>query len=311
MSEQRLTVGVFRTVAEAQLVLERLAEQGVCATIADDGAPAVAGTPDAATAPPAPPAEANAPSSADDGAGVRAGDDAPPTTGTDAAPSPASAPRVRVEVAETDFVRAMRVLFPLPDVPAAPTVPAAASRLELAAPQFVPPPANCSSCGRPVDPQAGVCWACGAVQSLGSPPPPPGALLDALDWEVDFVPASPPPRARAPLPGPPLAADTLPPHPTSLRVEPAPSPGSAVPPQKNQPDLTARAAEQAIRRAWWAAVIGLFVCPGVAHLYSLGVLFVLGFWNQPLSRRAKWMYAGALMLDFLALAGVGWLIALV
>lgn len=74
--------------------------------------------------------------------------------------------------------------------------------------------------------------------------------------------------------------------------------------------MTARAAEQAIRRAWWTAIIGLVVCPGVLHLYSLGVLFILGFWNQPLSPRARWMYAGALMVDGLALAGVGWLIAM-
>jgi hypothetical protein len=105
-----------------------------------------------------------------------------------------------------------------------------------------------------------------------------------------------------------------PPHPASLRLEPS-APADAAPRASNPPGdlpkhLTARAAEQAIRRAWWTALIGLVVCPGVLHLYSLGVLFMLGFWDQPLSRRAKWMYAGALVIDGLALAGVGWLISL-
>lgn len=309
MSEQRLTVGVFRTVAEAQLVLERLAAEGVPASIATDGSSSPAELPepppdapplDAGTDGPAPPPQADASHTVQH---------APTAAGSAAT----ATPRVRIEVAEADFVRAMRVLFPLPDVPPGPAPPAPDA--VPPAPQFVAP-SNCTSCGRPVDPNAGVCWGCGAVQTL-SPPlhAAPVDLVGALDWDVDFLPAAPPPRPPAPPPTPRPQPQESPPHPTSLRLEPAPTPlasPSAAPRGAGaaRSDLTARAAEQAIRRAWWAALLGLVICPGIAHLYSLGVLLMLGFWNQPLSRRARWMYAGALVVDGLALVGVGWLLSL-
>ncbi len=300
MTQQRLTVGVFRTVAEAQLVLERLAAEGVSASIATDHPP------------PDPLPDGPAHDASRDGA---AAETISPTDNGALGAAAASAPQVRVEVAEADFVRAMRVLFPLPDVPAGPA-PAGAGAVPPA-PQFVSAPAHCTSCGRPVEPGAAVCWACGAVQALSPPPqrPAPLDLLDPFDWEVDFVPAAPPPRPSPAAPQPRPHPRELPPHPASLRLDPAapaensPS-ATAVSSASARADLTARAAEQAIRRAWWAAIIGLVLCPGVAHLYSLGVLFILGFWNQPLSPRARWMYAGALVVDGLALAGVGWLIAM-
>lgn len=85
--------------------------------------------------------------------------------------------------------------------------------------------------------------------------------------------------------------------------------GTLLPKQQRKPskheddELTPRQREIEghIRRAWFASIIGLTICPAIFHLYSLYILLSKDLiWPNPHTWR-DWRVKGALAVDLLAL----------
>lgn len=73
-------------------------------------------------------------------------------------------------------------------------------------------------------------------------------------------------------------------------------------PDEDEPEEAGEVERQAhIRRAWFAAVIGLITCPLFFNAYSLFILLSEGLlWNKT-GARGDWRITAALVLDVLAL----------
>ena len=56
-----------------------------------------------------------------------------------------------------------------------------------------------------------------------------------------------------------------------------------------------------VQRAWYAAVIGIFVCPPLLHLYSLLLLAQLTFSDMQVSPSANTKQVGAFLIDLVGL----------
>lgn len=61
--------------------------------------------------------------------------------------------------------------------------------------------------------------------------------------------------------------------------------------------------EERALRAWRASVIGLFLCPGALHLYSIWLLLMVGVSGRQLSRAGRRRFLSALAVDLLVLGG--------
>lgn len=79
--------------------------------------------------------------------------------------------------------------------------------------------------------------------------------------------------------------------------EPAEEPGA--PEDPDSLELPFR--ERAARRAWYAAIIGLVILPGVLHLYSLYLLSQINTPGRPLSPRAHRRLPWTLAADLIGL----------
>jgi hypothetical protein len=64
--------------------------------------------------------------------------------------------------------------------------------------------------------------------------------------------------------------------------------------------------EARIRRAYLAAVLGLFACPPLFNLYSMYLLLRVAFSGSAEKPRNNWKYYAAWVADFVSLAGI-WL----
>ena len=70
-------------------------------------------------------------------------------------------------------------------------------------------------------------------------------------------------------------------------------------------EAPAAAAEETIRRAWRAAVLGLVILPIISHVYSLGLLLeASGRWSE-ISSESKQRYVRTMILDLIAIVGIG------
>lgn len=64
--------------------------------------------------------------------------------------------------------------------------------------------------------------------------------------------------------------------------------------------------EEATRRAWYAAVLGLFLCPPLLQIYSLCVLFRHGLLVSDSDAPADWRINAALVIDLATLGLMLW-----
>jgi len=69
--------------------------------------------------------------------------------------------------------------------------------------------------------------------------------------------------------------------------------------------LETDAQDAVARRAWLAAVIGLFVCPPTLNLYSLWLIFRIAFNDAPMSPTGWRRFYGAVLVNLLCFAGIG------
>ena len=122
-------------------------------------------------------------------------------------------------------------------------------------------------CGATVDAGFDLCWQCGATRS-------------ELDAGRSAAPASPPNMAPREEVASPAAV---------LGVIESASPAGDV-------------AEAAVFRAWRASIIGLGLCPGILHVYSLIVL--LPHLNATLSPAGTRRFYGALVVDAVMLLAI-------
>jgi len=62
--------------------------------------------------------------------------------------------------------------------------------------------------------------------------------------------------------------------------------------------------EQLVQRAYRSAIIGLLLCPGVLHLYSFGLLLLIGGRIERLTAKSKRRFMLAFIVDMIAIAAV-------
>jgi len=75
--------------------------------------------------------------------------------------------------------------------------------------------------------------------------------------------------------------------------------------------LETDAQDAVARRAWLAAVIGLFLCPPTLNLYSLWLLFRIAFNDAPMSSTGWRRFYGAVLVNLLCFAAIGTFVGLV
>ena len=95
----------------------------------------------------------------------------------------------RLQVSESDFTRAMQLLFPIPTAPQLAALESPGAR-----------PWKCSHCGEEVQPVSDVCWACGKTRDGA-----PGETAAAISPVAVPPPLAPPPVASPPQ-APPFVA---------------------------------------------------------------------------------------------------------
>lgn len=228
---------------------------------------------------------------------------------------------VKVQVAQADFERAMRVLFPLPEFTSPPGEP------NSQIPQFPILHWKCSQCGSEVDAPANNCWSCGAERpgEAGAPTLTSFRGTDADASEplgneaiVSNVRATLTDDLRGTTAN--SWADGAPPMPATSRellaqgmaqpvmrfhVATDAATQRALQADRAAANRTARAADASARLAWLTSLVGLILPPVL--IYSCIVLVELAFSNQALSRRGKLQYLGALVVNAAALVLIGWI----
>jgi hypothetical protein len=127
--------------------------------------------------------------------------------------------------------------------------------LEEAATASTTPAWDCPACGAEVDAGYDICWSCGRLHSDAA----------SIERAGDDTPGEMERHAEC------APVERIPP---GSEVEPCPHCGEDIPvdsehcPACGEP-LQESPAEDALRRAWRAALIGIVLLPGVLHLYSI------------------------------------------
>jgi rubrerythrin len=193
----------------------------------------------------------------------------------------------------------------------------------------------CHQCGSAVNAGFAVCWSCGAefdpARSELAPPGsieeddeedaasfvaharraeivederPPAVHLEAGEWRCPgcglYVGES---YTACPACGA-SAGDAANPYAPALS-ESGMDHGDFTPRATETPDISLL-----VLRAWRAAVIGLVVCPGVSHLYSLWLLLRVAMSGQELTPQGNRRFYVALAIDLLALPALAWSLSL-
>jgi len=188
---------------------------------------------------------------------------------------------VKVQVAENDYVRAMRVLE--------------GEDGEENSPEW-----KCGRCGADVDAGFDVCWSCGALRAEAAAP---------VGDDETASPADPVPAAPSPFESPSDMAPPLPPQDDDgLPFNPYRSPRHSGPPpvaDQAPADVDTEEGDAAALRAARSAIIGFVFCPGILHGYSAYLLLKIGLLDLPLGPRGKRLFAAALAFDLLAAAAAG------
>jgi hypothetical protein len=114
----------------------------------------------------------------------------------------------RLQVSESDFTRAMQLLFPIPTAPQVAALEAPGAG-----------PWKCSHCGEEVQPVSNVCWACGKARDGA-----PGETAPATSPIAATPPLAPPPVTAPPFVaagGPTTSPRVAAAHPTAAADRPA------------------------------------------------------------------------------------------
>lgn len=154
---------------------------------------------------------------------------------------------------------------------------------------------TCPRCATHVEPGFEVCWNCGSAAD-GSVDP------DFVAEASDDAPEAPAPRSD-----PEAAhgeadfedeADAAPDD-NPFRSPRAPLVDDAIVPEEPPPELTEHGDDLA-RRALWAAVVSMVICPVIFNVISIGMLLSLAVRNDPLSRRGSRRYYAAWLVNIVA-----------
>jgi hypothetical protein len=124
---------------------------------------------------------------------------------------------------------------------------------------------RCTSCGSHVPGNFQMCWSCGKPKGDSPALSPEEEKADDECWDEDE----------------PGEGD-------SSSGDGEPSAGNNEPP----------AGDAVVRRAFYAAILGMFACPPMLHIYSLCLLFRVSIREMPLSPKYSRLFRIAMALDF-------------
>jgi hypothetical protein len=137
------------------------------------------------------------------------------------------------------------------------------------------PGGQCAKCGADLDPGFEVCWSCGE--------PVEAQTIAPAAEQVPIADSS-----------------------STLARSPTEQPSEAEAAESEED--TRDEADDLAKKAWFAALLGLFFCPPILHAYSVWLIFLIVFYRFPLSRqgvRRLWLAA---FVDFFVFALFGWVV---
>ncbi len=151
-------------------------------------------------------------------------------------------------------------------------------------------PWRCIKCQEVIEADFEVCWSCGAAREEAADPDfDPNVETESPASSEQFTEDEPWSRASESIdPNNPYV-------PAHVRDDE---------PDSFQMPAASDAVEDLVVRAWRASVIGLGLCPGILHVYSIGLLMSAGAAGAELSAMGKLRFVCALLIDLLVL-GVG------
>lgn len=153
-------------------------------------------------------------------------------------------------------------------------------------------PWRCRPCQEVVDAEFDVCWSCGL----------PRSDVEDENYQAPAAPNDEEYAKNHPLPSE---------QPTRYGEPAGTENPYASPEVESSGELPAKPltivdddTEQLVQRAYRSAIIGLLLCPGVLHLYSFGLLLLIGGRIERLTSKSKRRFMLAFVVDMIAIAAV-------
>jgi hypothetical protein len=134
---------------------------------------------------------------------------------------------------------------------------------------------QCTKCGAELDPGFEVCWSCGE--------PVEAKAIAPVSEQVPIADSS----------------STL----ARSQTERPPQPEPAETEEETRDE-----ADDLAKKAWFAAILGLFFCPPILHAYSAWLVFLIVSHRFPLSRQGARRLWFAAVIDFIVFALFGWVV---